>query len=50
MILSKEQVEKNNKENSSIHKKKYEFVSGEIDNAEEVFRVIIKNSNLKNNS
>ena len=38
MILSKEQVEKNNKGNSSIHKKKYEFISGEIDNAEEVLR------------
>jgi L-rhamnose isomerase/sugar isomerase len=38
MILSKEQVEKNNKGNSSIHKKKYEFISGEIDNAEEVLK------------
>lgn len=38
MILSKEQVEKNNKGNWSIHKKKYEFISGEIDNAEEVLK------------
>jgi len=38
MILSKEQIEKSNKENWSLHKKKYEFISEEIDHAEEVLK------------
>jgi L-rhamnose isomerase/sugar isomerase len=38
MKLSKEQIEKNNKEILSIHKKKYEFISGEIDNAEKIVK------------
>jgi L-rhamnose isomerase/sugar isomerase len=38
MILSKEQIKRSNKENWSVHKKKYEFISGEIDNAAEVVK------------
>ncbi|MGN6194354.1 MAG: TIM barrel protein [Ginsengibacter sp.] len=40
MKLSKEQIEKNNKEILSIHKKKYEFISDEIDNAEKIVKKI----------
>jgi L-rhamnose isomerase/sugar isomerase len=36
MILSEEAIAESNKEYLSSHKKKYEFISGEIDNAEEV--------------
>ncbi|MGN6195181.1 MAG: TIM barrel protein [Ginsengibacter sp.] len=38
MILSKEKIAESNKEYLSSHKKKYEFISGEIDNSEEVVK------------
>jgi L-rhamnose isomerase/sugar isomerase len=38
MKLSKDQIEKNNKERLSLHKKKFDFISGEIDNAAEVVK------------
>jgi len=41
MILRKEQIEKNNSENLSTHKKNYEFFSEKINNAEEVIKKLI---------
>ena len=38
MKLSKDQIEKNNKETLSLHKKKFDFISREIDNAAEVVK------------
>jgi L-rhamnose isomerase/sugar isomerase len=38
MKLSKEQIEKNNKESLSVHKKIFNFISDEIDNAEKIVK------------
>jgi L-rhamnose isomerase/sugar isomerase len=41
MILGKEQIEDSNQENLSRHKKNYEFISDQINNAEEVIKKLI---------
>lgn len=41
MILRKEQIEKSNEENLSKHTKSYEFISGQINNADEVIKKLI---------
>ena len=41
MILRKEQIAKSNEQNLSKHKKSYEFISGEINNADEVLKKLI---------
>ncbi len=41
MILKKDQIEKSNNKDLAKHKKNYEFVSGEIRNADEVIRKLI---------
>ncbi len=41
MILRKEQIEKSNEQHLSKHKKSYEFISGEINNADEVVKKLI---------
>jgi L-rhamnose isomerase/sugar isomerase len=41
MIFTKEQLEKNNEENLPMHKKSYEFISGQINNVGEVINKLI---------
>jgi len=41
MILGKEQIENSNQENLSRHKKNYEFISDQINSAEEVIKKLI---------
>ncbi|RNI39133.1 sugar isomerase [Hanamia caeni] len=41
MILGKEQIEDSNQENLSRHKKNHEFISDQINNAEEVIKKLI---------
>ncbi|MEO8823651.1 MAG: TIM barrel protein [Ginsengibacter sp.] len=41
MILRKEQIEKSNEKNLSKHEKSYEFISGEINNVDEVIKKLI---------
>lgn len=41
MILRKEQLDHSNKENLTKHKKNYEFISGEINNADEVIKKLV---------
>jgi L-rhamnose isomerase/sugar isomerase len=41
MILRTEQLDHSNKENLTKHKKNYEFISGEINNADEVIKKLV---------
>lgn len=41
MILRKEQIEKNNSDNFSEHKKNYEFISQQINHADEIIKKLI---------
>ncbi len=41
MILRKEQIDHSNQENLTKHKKSYEFISGEINNADEVIKKLV---------
>ena len=42
MILQEEQIDKNNAENLSTHKRSYEFISGQINNTDEVIKKLIE--------
>ncbi len=41
MVLKKHQIEQNSKEELQKHKKNYAFISGEINNADEVIKKLI---------